>query len=125
LHGHIDGLHEANIIESYNISYPILTTLISENITYFVVYDTVTTYLYDGFENKFLADNFTTHSYSFDYRKIVRSRELGTTGERPTEVKLNIHDPVSTEAKLIPLKKFERNGQSVYLYKVEWNFFTP
>jgi hypothetical protein len=120
LGGHIDALYEANIIEEYNISYPILTTLLSEDITYFVAYDTITPFLYDHFQNKFLADNFTTHRYSFDYRKIVRSKELGKTGERPTEVKLDIREPVDVEVLLIPLKKFEKNNQAVYLYKVEW-----
>lgn len=118
--GHLDGALDLAASYGLVIEHPVLATMISENITYFVAYDPLTPHLYGHPYFKAYTTNFTAQRYIFKYRKIVSSIGVEGGGLKPKKTTFEIYGPVLMEVRLLPLKKFEKNNQSVYLYKVEW-----
>jgi hypothetical protein len=122
LKGHLDGALDLASDYHLIIEQPVLTAMISENITYFVAYGPMTPHLYEHRYFKSFTNNFTTQHYTFEYQKIVSSIGVEGGGLKVRESEFEIYMPIPTEVRLIPLKKFEKNNQSVHLYKVEWTY---
>jgi hypothetical protein len=91
-----------------------LNLLVDYDAHYFVVYDSVVSPEIYFKHTKFLADEFDTHKYSFQYKEVNLS--WGIRENRYSVSRISSRRDVT----LLPLKRFEKQDQVVYLYKVEW-----
>lgn len=97
------------------VRYPFYSTLITEDVHYLVADDSLNPWLYTATRN--LGSNFTTHRLRIQYQKIVPSKPFDEITHKD-KVRFEIYPPVERELTFEPLRTFERNNQTVVLYRV-------
>ncbi|MBI4344480.1 MAG: glycosyltransferase family 39 protein [Euryarchaeota archaeon] len=97
------------------VRYPFYSTIITEEVRYLVAHDSLNPWLYTATRN--LGFNFTTHRLRIQYQKIIPLKPFDEITHKD-KVRFEIYPPVERELAVEPLKVFERNNQTVVLYRV-------